>query len=303
MKSLFIAALFFCQVATSPPNPPPTQSSAQPPQQTEKQQPRRLELNTALMNSTYLLTTQVSGTTFMGTGFILGRPFPHEASRVRMVLITAAHVLNGMPGENIFIVMRRRIGVSWQAVPTPIAIRHEGRPLWVQHPSADVAAMYISLPMDLKPDGVIGTDLLASDKLLTEYEIHPGDELNVLGYPLGIAGSGGFPVLRSGKIASYPLVPVKENPYFLLDFRVFKGNSGGPVYLINDGRVYGGAMNMITIQLIMGLVSEEVGYTEQTQGIYENSVKTTPLGLARIVPSAYIAETINLLPPVEQVTE
>lgn len=296
MKSLIFGVLLLLQTSATPPNPPQSQSQAQ---QAEKQQPQRFELNTALMNSTYLLTTQVSGVATMGTGFILGRPFPHDASQARMVLVTAAHVLNGMPGENIFIIMRRKVGPTWQLVPTPFPIRHDGRPLWVQHQSADVAAMYINLPPDLKPEGLVSTDLLANDKLLTDYEIHPGDELNVLGYPLGVTSNGGFPVLRSGKIASYPLVPVKENPYFLLDFRIFKGNSGGPVYLINNGRTYGGAMNIVTIQLIMGLVSEELGYVEQTQGIYENSVKTKPLGLAKIVPAAYIAETINLLSPVE----
>jgi S1-C subfamily serine protease len=81
---------------------------------------------------------------------------------------------------------------------------------------------------------------LIDDQKLSEFEIHPGDELNVLGYPLGFGNVGDFPVLRSGKIASYPLVPTSENPFFLPDFRVFQGNSGGPVYFVQSNRVYGG---------------------------------------------------------------
>ena len=53
-----------------------------------------------------------------------------------------------------------------------------------------------------------------------------------LGFPQGLsANPAGFPILRSGRVASYPLGPSTAFPTFLLDFRVFPGNSGGPVWL------------------------------------------------------------------------
>jgi S1-C subfamily serine protease len=155
--------------------------------------------------------------------------------------------------------------------------------------------MYVALPNWAVPY-LLPSDFLASDKLLSQYQIHPGDELNVLGYPLGFKGPGGFPVLRSGKIASYPLVPTKDNPFFLLDFRVFQGNSGGPVYLVSQNRVWGGATHIGTIQMLMGLVSEEVSATEEYRGLYENRAQRYPLGLAKVVPAEFIKETIELLP-------
>ena len=72
--------------------------------------------------------------------------------------------------------------------------------------------------------------MLANDDLLAKYNIHPGDVLDCLGYPFGFESPvGSFPILRSGKIASYPLLPTKGTQSFLLDFRVFPGNSGSPV--------------------------------------------------------------------------
>lgn len=201
------------------------------------------------------------------------------------------------PEIKYFLVMRQKTPEgTWREAPVPIPIRSNGRPLWVQHPQADVAAMYVALPTDMAPE-LISTALLATDETLTKFEIHPGDELNCLGYPLGFENPGGFAVLRSGKIASYPLVPSKQNPFFLLDFRVFKGNSGGPVYFVQSNRFYGGGTVIGIIQFVMGLVSQEVGMTQQFQGLYESRSETYPLGLAKIVPAAFIVETVSMLPP------
>jgi hypothetical protein len=191
------------------------------------------------------------------------------------------------------------VGSGWQEVSVQVPIRSGGRALWVQHPRADVAAIYINVPTELPPFmALVPTTLLASDDLLLKYEIHPGDEVNILGYPLGYSHVGGFPVLRSGKIASYPLVPTRDNPYFLLDFRVFKGNSGGPVYFVQTNRPYGGVLSVgETINVVMGLVSEEVTFTEQFQGQYEVHADLIPLGIAKVISAPYIIETINLLPP------
>jgi hypothetical protein len=50
---------------------------------------------------------------------------------------------------------------------------------------------------------VLPIDLLANDDLIEKFEIHPGDELLCLGFPLFVSSDSGFPILRSGKIASF----------------------------------------------------------------------------------------------------
>ena len=58
-----------------------------------------------------------------------------------------------------------------------------------------------------------------------------------LGFPRGLAANAaGFPILRAGRVASYPVAPARIFPTFLLDFSVFPGNSGGPVFMSGPSR-------------------------------------------------------------------
>jgi hypothetical protein len=274
---VIVAAMFLIGICTGQATPSPEQQ----------------EVNTIMMKSTFRVVGSNHET---ATGFIIGRPIPTSTS-FAYVLVTAAHVLGAMNSDSATLIVRTQDAQKhWQPIPVPLQLRSKGRTLWVQNPSADVAAMYVRLPIGVLPT-VVPETLLAVDGDFARYEVHPGDELNVLGYPLGASGPSDFPILRSGKIASYPLIPSKDNPYFLLDFRVFKGNSGGPAYLVSYNRTYGGGVNLGTVAMVLGLVSEEIGFTQQTQELYETRVQTTPLGLAKVVPSTLIRETIEMLPP------
>jgi hypothetical protein len=216
-------------------------------------------------------------------------------------MVTAAHVLNEMQGDAATLYLRRKVDEktnSWVAVPVPLAIRANGQPLWKQHPEADVAVMYITIPTAI-PIALLPTTVLADDQMLTEYEVKPGDELRCLGYPLGNASNeAGFPILRSGRIASYPLLPTDKTKTFLLDFRVFKGNSGGPVYFVERMRPIPHTLGSYNnFHFIVGLVSGEVLYSEQSGGQYSQELHQTQLGLANVVHASLIRQTIDMLPP------
>jgi hypothetical protein len=186
---------------------------------------------------------------------------------------------------------------DWERLPIPIQIRNGGRLLWTKHPLADVAVMYIALPVDVSIP-LASTDLLADDSMLERYEIHPGDTLRCLGFPFGQeSNSAGFPILRSGRIASYPLTPTAKTRTFLFDFAVFQGNSGGPVYMVDENRAYQGSISMGSVtQLILGLVIQETTHDEQLIGPYNAEMHRYPLGLATVVHASFISEAINMLP-------
>lgn len=255
-----------------------------------------LELNTVLMESTFRLEAAGS----VGTGFVVGRPLKGEPTRWAYVLLTAAHVLESLAGEQVAIVLRLKDpSGEWQRLPTSFRIRDGNQALWVKHPEADVAAMHVRLP-----EGVIKTllptGLLANDETLRQYEVHPGDKLFCLGFPLGAESSqSGFAILRSGNIASYPLLPTSRVKTYLFDFEVFPGNSGGPVYFIDSMRAYGGATKVGVIQFIMGLVTKERLITHRVEGLYERREQRYPLALAEVVHASLIKETIELLPEPE----
>lgn len=279
---LIVASNISAQQAKPQPSPTPTQKPAET---------RAIELNTILMRSTFELV----GNGSIGTAFILGRPGTESPTRFYYVLVTAAHVLEQMNGDEAALLLRKRDKDVYQKGLFKIQIREKGRPRWVKHPHADIAVMYVRLPdeMDL---ALLATSYLATDEILTQFEIHPGDNLLCLGFPNGLAANdGGFPILRSGRIASFPLLPTSKVKQFLFDFNIFSGNSGGPVYLVDSMRYYNGSINAVIIQFIIGLVSEQK-YESDSQGLDTGNKAKESLRLAVVIPAPLIREAIDLLP-------
>jgi hypothetical protein len=254
------------------------------------------EINTILMRSTFM----IAGDKVTGTAFILGRPSKQDKEKAYYVLVTAAHVLNNMQGERAVLNLRKRSGEVFSKVPYPIPIRQGTVQLWVQHPTADVAAMYIAIPKDIDIQ-LLPVDLLATDDILKQFEIHPGDRLSCLGFPLmAESNDAGFPILRSGQISSFPLVPMSSVKNILFDFNVFEGNSGGPVYFVDSNRVYSGGTHIGKIQFLMGLVSEQKFLEEQIESLRQVRKERYQLGLAVVIPAQFIRETIDRLPETPQ---
>jgi hypothetical protein len=246
------------------------------------------DLNVALMQSTFQISgPKDSSHTTRGTVFLLGNPIPNTTDTFKIVLVTAKHVLADIAGPYGVLWLRERDSESsWASVRTRIRIRDGDRKLWAESSDADVAVAYLSMP--LKPmDEVVPIELLATDKTLTDFSMAPGVELNCLGYPYGAASNDiGFPILRGGTIASYPLTPSDRYRTFMFDFRVFPGNSGGPVYFAQQP--FRGSTTIAgPAQFIVGLVTEE-----ELAALHENA----PLSLAAVVQASTIRAVIANLP-------
>jgi len=121
---------------------------------------------------------------------------------------------------------------------------------------------------------------LAGADTFSKYSIGPGDEMMVLGYPQGLsADTAGFPILRSGRVAS-PVEPTTVSPTFLLDFRVFPGNSGGPVFMSEADHRRPGADQGQEVQFIAGML---------TQQVEQNDVR---LEIGIVTDAEFVRETI-----------
>jgi len=251
------------------------------------------DLTTALMTS----TVKIQDGNSVGTAFILGQPLKADPTRLAYVLVTAKHVLEGFKGDVATLHMRKKVGDGFERVPIQLAIRSAGKPLWVQHSTADVAVMRIRVP-DLAHVVLVSTDLLATDDNLRQLSVGPGEELQVLGFPFGAESSpAGFPILRSGRIASYPLLPTKEVKTFLMDFQIFGGNSGGPVFLVSSTRQTGGNLSLGRYLSLLGLVSQQQEVEERIESLGEVTMRKHPLSLAVVVHASFIRATIDALPP------
>lgn len=250
------------------------------------------DLSTLLMKATF----KISGEKVQGTCFIIGRPIADEPNRSRFVLVTANHVLEGITAETATIYLRTKVKDDYIKSPWKISIRDKEKPLWVKHPDADVAVMYIRLPKAAEVV-LLNMSLLVTDAKLKEIEVRPADRLLALGYPLGQeANSAGFPILRSGIIASYPILPTKKTKTMLFDFEVFPGNSGGPVFMIDKNRAYGGSTHIGVTQFIVGLVSQERRVTTVYKTPSEFQMETRFLKLGIIIHASLIKEAIEMLP-------
>lgn len=254
---------------------------------------KNFELNTELMNSTFKIQG-LNGS--FGTAFVLGKPLYNDSTKARYVLVTADHVLKEMKGDSAIIYLRRKNNnATYTKIEYKIEIRKDGKQSWVTHNSADVAALYISLPKYVNLN-LLGVGTLGMDDIYEKIDIHPGDEFLCLGFPLGQESNEyGFPIARKGILASYPVVPSKTTKSFLLDIKIFKGNSGGPVYFVQSGRTYRGTLHAETTQFIAGLVSKERLSFTTVKSAYKASIEAQQLDLAEIVPAIFIKETIDKL--------
>ena len=106
-----------------------------------------------------------------------------------------------------------------------IAVRDGVEPLWVKHPTQDVAAMELEVPAGsgVKP---LPIAVLADDPAAASAGFTVGSDVLVLGFPTRFeVAKIGFPVCRRGCIASFPVVPIDQNPTMIIDHSTFEGDS------------------------------------------------------------------------------
>jgi hypothetical protein len=220
------------------------------------------------------------GTRTFGTGFLISDPTPDGKARV--VLVTANHVFRKMPGAMATIGFRtENADGSWRYTPATLRIREGDKELWTHHPDRDVAVIAIEAPAAFAKAALPET-WLGADDTFAKYQVTPGDEMMALGFPEGLsANAAGFPILRSGRVASFPLAPSNAFPTFLLDFAVFPGNSGGPVFV--DAPAHGGASAQPAPGFIAGLLTQQVEINSQN------------LSIGIVTDARFVRETLTML--------
>lgn len=241
------------------------------------------DLTVGLINATVQIDqANDDGTRRVGTAFLIEAPRPD--GQPRTVLVTAAHVLEGMPKPDARIGWRVQMPEGrWRFSPEPVRIRSEtGVAVWTRHPDRDIAVMEVSAPAAFA-QAAIPLDWLADRDAFDRWQVGPGDEMLTLGYPHGYsANAAGFPILKTGRIASWPLTPIDAFPSFLLDFAVFPGNSGGPVFWVPSARRTSAAA-IPDHPYIAGILAQEM------------RVRGEAVGIGFVLHAAYIREAVALL--------
>lgn len=230
---------------------------------------------------TYRVTDQKTS----GTCLIVSLPPRNENGRRRLVLLTAAHVLEGMPAPDTTLVLRETLpDGDYARREIRIPIRHRDRPLWKRHPELDVAGLRLQLAESslIQP---LPVDLQTPESSPRPNRLRVGQTVCIPCYPATLeANPQGFPVLRKGSIATFPLVPVSRVKTIMIDSSTFGGDSGAPVFDCSGEEP-------VLVAMVLGTHRQ----TDKVTMPYEERTVHTPLGLSMAVQADYVWETLKQL--------
>jgi len=201
-----------------------------------------------------------------------------------LYLVTAAHVFDGVKGDTAIVVLRaRRDDGSYQRRDYTIAVRRDGKALWLRHATEDVAVLRLSDPPPV-PVAALPLSAIADEASLSAAALHLCSPLFVLTYPQRFeANDAGFAVARQGIIASHPFLPIQAHHTYLADFTTFGGDSGGPVFVAGTNGH----------PLLIGMVLAQFRHDEQVTMEYEERSIHHPLGLGSILQAQFVRDTIE----------
>jgi hypothetical protein len=249
-----------------------------------------------------------------GTGFLVIRKINERQAKV--FLVTNKHVIHVDPQgrkEALFLTLYLNIRgedgrISGAPFRTPLV--EDGQPLWREHPNPDVDVFAVDVTDLVNRNSRIeneGVDysLFGFPDVLKRENITEGDEVFIIGYPLGLFHTRiNSPLVRQGIIASkigerihirmhFPSGESKriEIPGFLVDAAIVPGSSGSPVVLKPIiGRKVGEKIVMeIAPPYLLGIVSA----SETANLQMEDHMFPTFAGLGIVYDVSAIQETIE----------
>ena len=238
---------------------------------------------------------------YFATAFVFGHPPspPTKPVSYWIFVVTNRHVVEG--DRQMWIRFHAPAGKRPRVLPIP---RGPGPFPWVLHPDPDIDLAVlpinaIQIPDDLasiqfltlRPHAVTIDDLRSS-------EFSEGNEVFILGFPMGIAGTEQNDVIvRHGIVARIQDWYDGRSKDFLIDSSIYPGNSGGPVILKPVLWSVSGAPKFSRPK-VLGLVSaylpyRDVARSEQTGLIRLISEENS--GLAKVVPMDAVIELTSIL--------
>jgi V8-like Glu-specific endopeptidase len=144
---------------------------------------------------------------------------------------------------------------------------HDGRALWIEHPSLRQDADFVAFRITPGSNTVMYPYEVQSS---SHMEIEPAQTVSVVGFPFGERTGRSFAVWATGFVASEPEINQGGRPVFLIDCRSRGGQSGSPVIIQrNDGGATQDEMNNTAYEptfTLLGIYSGRIN-TESDIGV------------------------------------
>lgn len=190
-----------------------------------------------MMWSTYPLATRKGS----ATGFVINHRDPFSHGRIVPVMFTSAHLIETMGKGPLLIGIRRPHGETSEtetALLVFIPPKMSGKEhFYVRHPEYDLVAFALQIPEEFNGSALMSSFLDEGMLAHNGKPLRSGVEVSYFGYPEVLPGTeGGFPVLRSGRVASYPVGSPHAHGRYVINSVVYPGDSGAPVIVSNPGR-------------------------------------------------------------------
>lgn len=237
-------------------------------------------------------TYRIGGNGSLATCCIVSRAHPTKPQAQQLLLVTAAHVLEKIEGEQATLSLRSMDDEGeTRRTPQTFQIRKDGKALWAKHPKLDVVV--IELPrLEGADTHALPIEVLATEADWKKHTPEPGDLVRCVGFPHAAhfdPSPAGYPLVRLGCLAGFPLLPLSRYPMFLVDFNTFEGDSGGTV-------LYEFATDAGPTVKIIGIIHGQHFLDEKYDLIYRKGLIRKRLGLSIIVNSQAVIDTIDQLP-------
>ena len=238
---------------------------------------------------------------FTATGFLCGHQPDMETKGKDgywVFLVTNRHVVANKTA--LMVRFNGPVGSTPKIYSLPVGDSKEAVH-WTFHPdpNVDVAVLLI----DAIGETFEGVRLsfmtpvhIGSVEMLQRIAFSEGNEVLVLGFPMGLAGTEqNYVIARQGIIARISDLLDGHSRSFLIDSSIFPGNSGGPVVAKPTFTSFGG--DTLPYAKLIGMVSAYLPYTDvayslQTDPPTPRVIFQENSGLAEVVPIDAIQETI-----------
>jgi len=263
-------------------------------------------LPSVFLDAVVSIEVEVEPTEFrsIATGFLVGFSAGEKNDQgqpiSRIYLVTNRHVFEQY--SNVALRFNKGPGSKRYGLTL---VTDNGEKLWHAHPNKDVDVAVIPAAIKkLKDDQMdyfwFPEESMAFRDRIKSLGIMQGDEIFVLGFPMGMAGKERkYVIVRGGIIARLDDEIIETDHSFIVDTPVFPGNSGGPVILkpaitsIKGTRPVGEA-------LLLGLVSSYITYEETACSVQTGKPRVVFVensGLANVVPLDFVRDVVLPLLP------
>ncbi len=205
--------------------------------------------------------------------------FDTDEGQSQTAIVTANHVFREMSGDSCALVSRTaNENGLYSRKELRIPIREGARNLWLKHARHDLAVLPIPKDIDL-----VAVPANCLTKPAEMSNVHSGDAVLLGVFPeRAEANDAGFPILRGGNIASFPLVPVQPHSLFLVDTSTWTGDSGGPV-------MHQSLRSPEDGPLIIGIVRGMRSVTDTTrESRFVERRMHYPLGISEVLQAALV---------------